>query len=124
MRVARPTDRLETLKRMYMAGLDFALLGEFADHDGFDGVILGYTDAPYHLEFTSSKEPAGGSPSPEHLLVFYVADPEAYSRRCAAMLAAGFLEVPAGNPYWNVNGRTFADADGYRVVISHEAQPI
>lgn len=39
MRVARPTGHLATIKQMHLAGLGLSLLGEFADHDGFDGVI-------------------------------------------------------------------------------------
>lgn len=33
------------------------------------------------------------------------------------MLGAGFQEVDSFNPYWKQHGRTFEDADGYRVVI-------
>jgi hypothetical protein len=118
LRVARPTDRLEALARMYSEGLGLIRLGSFEDHAGFDGVILGHPGAGYHLEFTSSREaPAAGAPSPEHLLVFYVPDPAEYSGRCGSLLEAGFIEVAADNPYWNVNGRTFADIDGYRVVL-------
>ena len=51
MRVARPTDNLEAIARMYSAGLGFEQLGAFVNHRGFDGVILGHPRAPYHLEF-------------------------------------------------------------------------
>jgi hypothetical protein len=33
------------------------------------------------------------------------------------MLAAGFEQVTAFNPYWDAAGRTFADRDGYRIVL-------
>jgi hypothetical protein len=33
------------------------------------------------------------------------------------MLAAGFTQVASFNPYWDARGRTFADPDGYRVVL-------
>jgi hypothetical protein len=36
------------------------------------------------------------------------------------MVAAGFREVPSFNPYWDTQGRTFEDHDGYRVVLQHE----
>jgi hypothetical protein len=29
--------------------------------------------------------------------------------------------VASFNPYWDRHGRTFADADGYRVVIQNQA---
>ena len=118
LRVARPTDQLEVLSRMYVDGLDFKVLDTFEDHAGFDGVILGYPGAIYHIEFTTHRERAAeGVPSDEHLLVFYVGDTSEWSDRCDRVLGAGFVEVPAGNPYWDEHGRTFADADGYRVVI-------
>ena len=52
LRVARPTDDLEAVARFYRDGLGFTELYRFADHDGFDGVMLGLPGAPYHLEFT------------------------------------------------------------------------
>ena len=38
----------------------------------------------------------------------------------ASMLAAGFCEVSSANPYWQRDGKSFADHDGYRVVLQHE----
>jgi len=42
MRVARPTDNLAAIAKMYVKGLGFDVLAEFEDHRGFDGVILGH----------------------------------------------------------------------------------
>jgi hypothetical protein len=41
LRVARPTDRLETIVKMYQDGLGLEILGSFEGHSGFDGVMLG-----------------------------------------------------------------------------------
>ena len=41
LRVARPSDNLEALVRFYRQGLGLEVLYRFADHDGFDGVMLG-----------------------------------------------------------------------------------
>ena len=41
------------------------------------------------------------------------------------MEKAGYRAVKAFNPYWDKNGRTFVDPDGYRVVLqqaSHEVE--
>ena len=120
LRVARPTDQLDAIAKMYEVGLDFARLSSFADHDGFDGVMLGHPQSGYHLEFTSQRgHLAGRAPSIEHLLVFYIPDREAWLARCDKMEHAGFVRVPSGNPYWDRNGRTFEDLDGYRVVIQN-----
>jgi hypothetical protein len=34
---------------------------------------------------------------------------------------AGFRMVPSFNPYWAMPGRTFEDANGYRVVLQNPA---
>jgi hypothetical protein len=35
------------------------------------------------------------------------------------MLGAGFVPVSAVNPYWDRDGVTFEDPDGYRVVLQN-----
>ena len=120
LRVARPTNRLRLLVDMYTRGLGFSVLAKFADHDGFDGCILGAPDSPYHIEFTRERGRAlGRAPSKDNLLVFYIADRREWQHYCARMVAAGFRSVASHNPYWDVAGRTFEDADGYRVVLQN-----
>jgi hypothetical protein len=103
---------------MYCNGLGFAVLGRFQGHNGFDGVILGPAGGEYHLEFTCEKgHSAARAPTEENLLVFYVPDPDEWRMRCGCMHAAGFKSVASRNPYWDRQGRTFEDPDGYRVVI-------
>ncbi|SRR5260370_41217717 len=120
LRVARPTDNMESLVAMYAKGLGLEILTRFDDHDGFDGVILGSKGAPYHLEFTAKQgHRAGRAPTQDNLLVFYLPDRGEWEERCARMLAAGFRAVASFNPYWDQKGRTFEDLDGYRVVLQN-----
>ena len=122
LRVARPTDHLATIAAMYAQGLRLSVLARFLDHDGFDGIILGTHENPYHLEFTTRPgQLVGRAPTEEHLLVFYVPDRAEWDARCASMLAAGFRGVSSANPYWDARGRTFEDLDGYRVVLQNSA---
>jgi catechol 2,3-dioxygenase-like lactoylglutathione lyase family enzyme len=122
MRVARATDNLDAIRDMYRVGLELQVLGEFKDHQGFDGVILGHSDWRYHLEFTSKPgHRVGTAPSEEQLLVFYVPERAQWERRCQQMTAAGFRTVTAFNPYWEARGVTFEDIDGYRVVVQNDA---
>jgi YycE-like N-terminal domain len=75
LRIARPTDNLIAIAAMYATGLDFTILAEFHDHEGFDGVILGHPQHPYHLEFTTQRgHRVGKAPTQDHLLVFYLPD--------------------------------------------------
>lgn len=120
LRVARPTDQLSEVVRMYVEGLGFEVLGRFHDHDGFDGVIMGHGNHAYHLEFTYHRgTTVGKAPTADHLLVFYVPDLESFRNCKAALAAAGFREVVSYNPYWDVAGVTFEDIDGYRIVIQN-----
>jgi hypothetical protein len=103
---------------MYKSGLGLTELGGFRDHEGFDGVMLGEPESDFHLEFTFCRHhQIRPTPTKEDLLVFYIPDDEAWSKRCAALSSAGFAEVQSFNPYWSRRGRTFEDPDGYRVVI-------
>lgn len=122
MRIARPTDNLASIVEMYVRGLGLSVLARFTDHDGFDGAILGHPAQPYHLEFTSQHgHRVGMAPTRDHLLVFYLPVASEWAESCTHMLMAGFRVVPSYNPYWDRQGRTFEDIDGYRVVLQNSA---
>lgn len=122
MRVARPTDNLDAISEMYCRGLGFSELGRFADHQGFDGVILGHPHHAYHLEFTHHRGvQVGRALTQDNLLVFYLPDEVLWGHQCQQMLSAGFHAVASYNPYWDVSGKTFEDSDGYRVVLQQRA---
>lgn len=120
LRVARPTDHLEAIVKMYQNGLDLEVIGSFQGHNGFDGFLLGNAGMDYHLEFTQQRgHSVGRAPTEDNLLVFYIPDKEVWNARCKRMEAAGFKPVPSYNPYWEKLGKTFEDLDGYRVVIQN-----
>jgi catechol 2,3-dioxygenase-like lactoylglutathione lyase family enzyme/uncharacterized damage-inducible protein DinB len=124
LRVARPSDDLDALVRFYRDGLGFHVIDEFHDHDGFDGVMLGHAGSAYHLEFTRrAGHDAGRAPTNDHLLVFYLPDVHAWQASVDRMIRAGYPPVPAGNPFWNQDGKTFEDPDGYRVVLQQAGWP-
>ena len=125
MRVARPTDHLDEISKMYRLGLDLNVLGQFENHNGFDGIILGHSKYPYHLEFTHHRgTQVGGAPTSDNLLVFYIEDVMEWKKACGKMAYAGFMVVPSFNPYWDEAGKTFEDIDGYRVVLQNAAWEI
>lgn len=120
LRVARPTDDIEGLKPFYIDGLGLEVLYEFIDHDGFDGLMVGQPDCPYHFEFTKkSDHTVGRAPTEDNLLVFYLPDTEQWEQAVRRMKKAGFEPVAAFNPYWDRSGRTFEDPDGYRLVLQN-----
>jgi len=120
LRVARPTDNLQALATMYAEGLGLQVIGHFEDHDGFDGIMIGEPNGPYHFEFTAkSGHIAGTAPTEDNLLIFYIPNTEEWQASCARMEAAGFAPVASFNPYWDQRGRTFEDLDGYRIVLQN-----
>jgi catechol 2,3-dioxygenase-like lactoylglutathione lyase family enzyme len=124
LRVARPSDDLDAVVRFYRDGLGLTELYRFADHDGFDGVMLGSPDGAYHFEFTrKAGHRAGRAPTEDNLLVFYLPDADAHAAAIARLRAAGHAPVRSFNPYWDVHGTTFEDPDGYRVVLQKAAWP-
>lgn len=125
LRVARPTNSIEALLPFYCDGLGFEVLLKFAEHEGFDGIMIGHRGVGYHLEFTrNTAHDAGRAPTQDNLLVFYLPDGNDYSAAVSRIEGAGFPAVPSLNPYWDRCGKTFEDPDGYRVVLANMAAPV
>jgi catechol 2,3-dioxygenase-like lactoylglutathione lyase family enzyme len=118
VRVARPTDRLEQVVCFYRDGLGLPELYRFANHAGYDGVMLGLPGHSYHLEFTHHRD---GSPCPapslDNLLVLYIPEVQHFERMRNRLAMLGHQPVEPENPYWLNNSITFADPDGWRVVL-------
>ena len=121
LRVARPTDDIDALVPFYRA-LGLRVLSRFEGHGIFDGAIMGAEAAPWHLEFTRAEgHAAPRARSPDDLLVLYLPDADEWRAATERMEAAGHAPVPSFNPYWDVRGRTYEDADGFRVVLARMA---
>jgi len=124
LRVARPVSDLARSTELYSRGLGLRVIDSFEDHEGFDGVILGTAAADYHLEFTQCRSAhVRPTPTPEDLIVLYVPEVSEWRALCVDMLAAGFERVASFNPYWETNGCTYQDHDGYRVVLQRARWP-
>lgn len=117
LRVARACSDLAQARRFYCDGLGLAVLAEFANHDGFDGLIVGRADADWHVELVVERGAEVRRPSAEDLIVLYEPDRAVFDDRVQRLLAAGFARVPSNNPYWERRGVTFEGPDGYRTVI-------
>ena len=124
LRVARPTDNLDAVIAFYRDGLGLTLLYRFDGHDGFDGAMLGLPGAPWHLEFTRAHgHDAGRAPTLDNLLVLYMPARSAWDAAVGRMRQAGHQPVASFNPYWDRQGLTFEDPDGYRVVLQNSVWP-
>ncbi len=118
-RVARHTTNLDKIIYFYRDVLGFDVLGSFENHSTYDGVFLGIKNESWHLEYTVSSDPPIHTPDDDDLLVFYPTEIEKYKSMLANIQAEKIQEVEAKNPYWKINGRTFVDPDGFRIVISN-----
>ncbi len=118
-RVARHTNDLEKIKNFYLDVLGFEFLGEFKNHDHYDGIFLGHSDCDWHLEFTKSDEPAIHTFNQDDMLVFYPEnDSQLVSIREKIFLFKIEIEMPK-NPYWKNNGTMIKDPDGFLIVIAN-----
>ena len=118
IRIARPTDKIDKIKRFYGEGLGLTVVGSFNKHEGYTGVMFGLPDHDYHLEFTQHED---GSPCPaptkDNLLVFYLPDKNEQEKIAEKLFTMGYKPVPPDNPYWKEKGITIEDPDGWRVVL-------
>ena len=120
IRIARATNDLDRISKMYSEGLSLKILGSFRDHANFDGVMLGADEVDYHFEFTQERgKKAPHSNSPEQLNVFYTEEIEQTEILKRQMQAAGFRIVKSHNPYWDQHGCTFEDFEEFRIVLCH-----
>ncbi|KAF9976911.1 hypothetical protein BGZ73_007528 [Actinomortierella ambigua] len=130
LRFARPTSDLTKTLHFYEQALGLTTIASFDNHKGFDGRILAVESpvpgqpAPWHLEFTyqhrsndDHEEESPRAPTRDNLLVLYLKDRAQVEERKKRMEEHGYHPVPSVNPYWDDNGVTFEDNEGWRVVL-------
>ncbi|PIF34696.1 glyoxalase/bleomycin resistance protein/dioxygenase superfamily protein [Flavobacterium sp. 9] len=118
LRVARHTDDLERIVNFYVDILGFELLGDFQNHNNYDGIFVGKSGLDWHFEFTKSHEKANHTFDQDDVIVLYPKSIIDYDVLVSNLLHANISIVTASNPFWNENGKMFLDPDGYRIVIS------
>jgi catechol 2,3-dioxygenase-like lactoylglutathione lyase family enzyme len=119
-RIARPTVDLASTRYFYEHIVGLAVIAEFADHEGFDGVVFALADG-VQLEFVT--DPGNHVPAPtlEDLLVLSL-DEATIIEVTTRLTEHGVTEVSKGaptvNPYWwRAGARVFVDPDGYRLLV-------
>jgi hypothetical protein len=121
LRVARHTTNLQPLIDFYTKVIGLEIIGEFKNHNNYDGVFIGGKDAAWHLEFTASNERPNHHPDEEDLLVFYADSQEGFNKIKENIVVNRIQQLVPKSPYWKENGITIADPDGFRVVIALSA---
>jgi hypothetical protein len=118
LRVARHTTNLQPLIDFYTKVIGLEIIGEFKNHNNYDGVFIGGKEAAWHLEFTVSNDKPDHYPDEEDLLVFYAKSEEEYNTLKENITAHNIEQLVPKSPYWKENGITIADPDGFRLVIA------
>jgi catechol 2,3-dioxygenase-like lactoylglutathione lyase family enzyme len=120
VRIARPTVDLVASRHFYEHLIGLPVLAEFADHEGFDGVVFALSG---RVQFELVTDPHDHAPAPtvEDLLVLSL-DEATTADVTNRLTEYGVIEVMNGtatvNPYWwRAGARVFVDPDGYRVLI-------
>ena len=119
VRIARPSHDVAAAKAFYCDGLGAVFLGDFVDHDGFSGLMVGLPDRGVHIEFVTG--PAGSEaprPTGEDALVLYYPVAAEHERAVARMTEAGYRPVTPDNPYWSRCATCFRDPDGYTLILA------
>lgn len=119
LRFARHTNNLKQLQSFYIDILGLNLLGNFDNHEGYDGIFIGKPNENWHLEFTKSDEIVTFNFGEEDILVFYPNTKLEFDLIHDKIIANKIEFIEAKNPYWNENGKMILDPDGYCIIISH-----
>ncbi|CAG5080829.1 VOC family protein [Parvicella tangerina] len=124
LRVARHTHSLEIITKFYHEILGLEVIGEFENHDGYDGVFLGKPENDWELEFTTSDRKSRSQYDEDDLLVFYLSDDEIQNLK-KKLYSENIQLESAVNPYWNKMGILFRDPAGNRIAIARmDKRPI
>ena len=118
LRIARHTNRIKEITQFYTGVIGLEIIGQFENHDGYDGIFIGKKNLGWHLEFTTSATAAAHIFDEDDLLVFY---PESVGEYQSILKSIALqkleIHVPK-NPYWRENGILVTDPDGFGIIIS------
>ena len=117
-RYARHTNQLIELENFYITILGFKKLGEFKNHNRYDGIFLGFENQDWHIEFTQSEEVVDHSFDEDDVLVFYPETEVEYEEIIKNIIQNKQPMNQPKNPYWRENGKLIKDPDGYGIIIS------
>ncbi|WP_431241589.1 VOC family protein [Flavobacterium sp. P21] len=71
LRVARHTDDLKKIENFYVNVLGFEQLGEFQNHNNYNGIFIGKSGLDWHFEFTQSNNKAKHTFDEDDVIVLY-----------------------------------------------------
>ena len=116
-RYARHSNNIQKLCNFYTTILGFQKLGEFNNHDGYNGVFLGKDGQNWHLEFTENAEVVNHNFNPDDALVFYPNSFIEFKEILKNVEDHQIQYIQPKNPYWHQNAICIQDPDGMNIMI-------
>ena len=117
-RYARHTEDLLRMELFYTRVVGLDKLGEFENHQGYNGIILGLAGIDWQLEFTTSSQKPQRKFDDDDTLVFYLRTEDEFIGARKRIADSGVsTEIPR-NPYWSANGIMISDPDGHHVIFT------
>jgi len=117
-RYARHTTDLQRIEEFYTKVVGLQKIGNFQNHNNYDGLFLGLPCMNWHLEFTRSNEIPQSMFDEDDALVFYFTSENEILKVKERIEENNIkLEIPR-NPYWHEHGIIISDPDGYKVIFS------
>ena len=119
-RYARHSQNINQIIDFYTSILHFEVLGEFKNHEGYDGVFLGLKDENWHLVFTQNTDRPQSKFDEDDALVFYPKTKKSFDVILVNLKEFDVPLLEPKNPYWKNKGFCFEDSDGYKIIVSAE----
>ena len=117
-RIARHTNKIEEISEFYTKIIGLEILGNFKNHYNYDGIFIGKPHKDWHLEFTTTHEEVNHQFDEDDCLVFYPESQYEYDAIIERLEINQIEIIISKNPYWNTNGISIKDPDGFVVIIS------
>lgn len=116
-RRAQHTPDLREIIAFYTSILGFSVLGEFTNHDGYNGVFLGFEEENWELEFTEDGIEPIHSRDEDDLLVFYPTSKKQFETIVQTIQSTQLKVYEPKNPYWKIHGIYIKDPDGFGIIV-------
>lgn len=118
LRYARHTTDLQKIETFYTEIIGLDKIGEFKNHNHYNGIFLGHKNSNWHLEFTTSLDIPNHKFDEDDALVFYVYTNLELEKIKETLLNHNINLLRPKNPYWVENGIMIEDPDGFKVIFS------
>lgn len=123
-RYARHTNDLKKIEKFYTEIIGLEKLGNFANHENYDGIFLGFPNQDWHLEFTTSNDKTQSKFDEDDILVFYLNSEYEIDSIKNLIIKKKVSIEKSKNPYWDENGIQISDPDNYKIIFTLQNIPL